>query len=213
MVRVTVDCVPMLVNRSIFEAPVPAALWIRDAVAADAAAIAAVHVRSWLDAYRHGMTTVPDAGPSVEARMATWSQRLAQRSADEHLLVAVLDDHRADIAGFVWAGATTDADDDPGCVAQIRSVHVDPRTQRRGVGRALLAEIATRLSVRGYRQATLWVVADNASARAFYERLGWRPDGTSRRERLAMPGEDGPMVTVARYRSTVADDLGGNTRG
>lgn len=190
----------------------PAAPRIRDAVAADAAAIAAVHVRSWLDTYRVSPTAA-GTSPSVEARIATWGQRLAQRSADEQLLVAVLDGPPADIVGFLWAGATTDTDDDPGRVAQIRSVHVDPGTQRRGVGRALLRESATRLSIMGHQQMTLWVVADNGSARAFYERLGWQPDGATRREKLAMPGEDGPMVTVVRYRSTVVDDRGGRRRG
>lgn len=191
----------------------PAAPRTREAVAADAAAIAALHVRSWLDTYPPNMIG-PDDGPSVEARNATWGERLAQRSADEQLLVAVLDDGPpADIVGFLWAGATTDTDDDPGRVAQIRSVHVDPGTQRKGVGRALLRESATRLSIVGYQQMTLWVVADNGSARAFYERLGWQPDGATRREELAMPGEDGPMVTVVRYRSTVVDDRGGRRRG
>lgn len=189
----------------------PEALRIRDADDTDAVAVAALHVRSWLDTYPRS-STVPGTSPSVEARVATWSQRLAQRSADEHLLVAVLDGHPDDLVGFLWAGATTDADDDPGLVGQIRSVHVDPLAQRKGVGRALLRQIGTRMSSMGYQDVTLWVVADNASARAFYERLGWQPDGATRREELAMPGEDGPMVTVARYRSTVAD-RGGDRRG
>lgn len=190
----------------------PIALRIRDAVAADAAAIAAVHVRSWLDTYQ-GSPTAAGTPPSVEARIATWGQRVAQLSADEQLFVAVFRSQPDDIVGFLWAGATTDTDDDPGRVAQIRSVHVDPGAQRRGLGRALLRETATRLSIVGYQQVTLWVVADNGSARAFYERLGWQSDGATRREELAMPGEGGPMVTVVRYRSTVVDDRGGRRRG
>lgn len=188
------------------------AFQIREAVAGDAAAIAALHVRSWLDTYGHAAT---GAGyrPSERARIATWSQRLAQRSAEEQLLVTVRSPDPDDIVGFIWAGPTTDPDVERGRVAQIRSVHVDPRAQRRGVGRALLREAAARLSTMGYLHLTLWVVDDNTSARAFYERLGWQPDGATRREELAMPGEDGPTVTVVRYRLELVDGRGEAGRG
>lgn len=165
---------------------------------AEAAAIAAVHCRSWLATYGEGD---PGSAPSLEARTTVWARRLRDRTAGEAVLVAVLG---GQVVGFVWVGPTTDPDDAPASVAQVRSVHVDPREQRHGLGRALLHGAAERLSSCGYGDLTLWVVDDNVAARGFYERLGWEADGATREERLAMPGEEGPVVTVVRYRSTVA---------
>ena len=33
----------------------------------------------------------------------------------------------------------------------------------------------------GYLSTTLWVLADNARGRGFYEAGGWRPDGRSKK--------------------------------
>jgi ribosomal protein S18 acetylase RimI-like enzyme len=53
----------------------------------------------------------------------------------------------------------------------IEQLYVDPRTQRSGVGRALL-EKAAELSPNGL---SLYTHQRNTRARAFYERLGFRP--------------------------------------
>jgi RimJ/RimL family protein N-acetyltransferase len=36
----------------------------------------------------------------------------------------------------------------------------------------------------GFGSAMLWVLEDNARARAFYEAAGWRPDGGRQLERI-----------------------------
>ena len=36
------------------------------------------------------------------------------------------------------------------------------------------------LTTRGFGEAVLWVFEANAPARAFYERLGWTPDGAAK---------------------------------
>ena len=40
------------------------------------------------------------------------------------------------------------------------------------------------LRAAGFTTAMLWVLGTNARARRFYERRGWRPDGTSKVARL-----------------------------
>lgn len=175
---------------------------IRDAVAADPAAVAGVHVASWQATYGH----LPAAGRPPEGmadhRTAVWAARIRRSDATAQVLVG---QHGDGLAGFVWFGPTTDGDDDPRWVGSVRSLHVDPRLRGRGWGKALLVAALERLARCGRPDASLWVVADNDGARAFYEAQGWRPDGTHRRETLALPGEAGPVVEVRRYRVSRRD--------
>ena len=63
-----------------------------------------------------------------------------------------------------------------------------------------------QLRADGCSIATLWVVVDNHRARRFYDQLGWQPDGTTRREPLALAdGDDGVEVEVVRYRKPVGE--------
>jgi ribosomal protein S18 acetylase RimI-like enzyme len=82
----------------------------------------------------------------------------------------------------------------------IFSIHVDPARWGRGFGKRLLARGLDFLKSSGYKEATLWVVTDNSRARTFYESLGWRLDGSERKETLAIEGMEGDEVTVVRYR-------------
>nr|WP_240188500.1 GNAT family N-acetyltransferase [Nakamurella flavida] len=97
------------------------------------------------------------------------------------VLVAVAPDPPAGGAADEVIGVTrwSLADDADG-VGLIGSLYVDPGHQGGGCGARLLAAATDRLRERGSRTAILWVFADNAPARGFYSRQGWRPDGTER---------------------------------
>ncbi|GAA4117876.1 hypothetical protein GCM10022415_16170 [Knoellia locipacati] len=68
----------------------------------------------------------------------------------------------------------------------VHSLYVAPAAQGRGIGGLLLdAADAAAGEVSG---SDLWVFTHNASARAFYEARGWRPDGGTRvDDRFGMP--------------------------
>lgn len=51
---------------------------------------------------------------------------------------------------------------------------VTPDRQRQGIGRRLAAAIEQRLAGLGLARAHLFVLADNAAARAFWAALGWQ---------------------------------------
>lgn len=140
--------------------------------------------------------------------VAAWGERISD--TDGAVLVA---DGGSGACGFAWVSPTPDGDDDPRCVGQLRSIHVRVTDQGRGVGRLLL--IAARDTMRdwGARHGTLWVVEDNTPAARAYQRDGWRPDGATRRERLALPDADGPLVTVARWRRVLDEDGDDGTPG
>ena len=67
-------------------------------------------------------------------------------------------------------------------LGHVFSLYVHPHAQGLGLGRRLLTAAADRLRADGFGAATLWVFADNASAREFYAGQGWAPDGGERVE-------------------------------
>jgi GntR family transcriptional regulator len=181
---------------------------IRVASRRDAAGIAAVHVDSWLATYAHLTKTARGTRTGLAGRVALWTRRLTSPETGCSTLVATTDSR---VRGFVYAGPTTDVDDDPSVTAQVFSIHVEPEFAGRGVGRGLMARAVASLRAAGYTAATLWVVAENRRARRFYERLGWRVDGATRRELLAVEGEEGDDVEVVRYRLDLGPEAAGRT--
>ena len=143
---------------------------VRRAGAADAAAIARVHIASWHTTYG---TLLP---PRIVAertrwdvRSALWAQRL---STDRAVFVACDGDG---IFGFAGACAMSELPEDRNPVPQfdayLESLYLLSDRQRHGVGRALLAAVARDLIANGYHSMALHVLASNP-ARGFYERLG-----------------------------------------
>jgi GNAT superfamily N-acetyltransferase len=96
--------------------------------------------------------------------------------------------------GFVSFGASRDADATPQ-VGEVYALFVEPGQQGRGHGGNLLLHAQGRLAALGYREATLWVLAGQLSARRFYEGAGWREDGCG--TSLSFGGR--PLAAV-RYR-------------
>jgi ribosomal protein S18 acetylase RimI-like enzyme len=82
------------------------------------------------------------------------------------------------IDGLCQYGPSEDHDHDAKEVGQIHRLYVHPARQRIGIGRSLLTASVGHLRQGGARTATLWVLETDQGARAFYERLGWKPDGT-----------------------------------
>ena len=62
-----------------------------------------------------------------------------------------------------------------GEVGELYAIYVTPAWWSAGVGRALMGSVLPALEAEGYRRVVLWVLADNARARRFYERAGFAP--------------------------------------
>lgn len=167
---------------------------VRAAVPADAAAVAQLHVDSFRAAYTALVPARSLARLDTTTRTRAWAHRFG---GDGEILVST---SPSGLTGFVWIGPTTDVDDDPASVGQVRSIHVRPELTGQRIGQALLAAGRRRLREWGHALATLWVVTGNAAAQRAYARDGWVPDGTSRREPLGLPGEPLPEVSVERFR-------------
>lgn len=61
--------------------------------------------------------------------------------------------------------------------AELLTLSVDPKAQRTGIGRSLLADFEAEAARRGAATAFLEVAEDNAPALALYRRAGWAEAG------------------------------------
>src|SRR3569833_3482624 len=166
----------------------PAQYVVRAATVEDATGIALAHVASWRTAY-HGL--LPQAlldGLSVERRTAQW-----QRESENGTLVHVAIDPTGQTVGFIATGRSRD-DDATDSVGELIAIYLRPQLWSLGIGGRLHAAGSAVLTT-SFAQATLWVLDGNARSRAFYERQGWQPDGTVKRDTIG----DTAVVEV-RYR-------------
>jgi GNAT superfamily N-acetyltransferase len=144
---------------------------LRHAGPDDAAAIGAVHVAAWRETYAGLLPAALLAALSAAARAEQWRGALLDPDASGTAVVVA--EHGGQIIGF---GAACDQLDAglaaAGFGGEIAAVYVLRAHQRRGVGGMLIAALADALVARGHAAASLWVLRDNAVARAVYDRLG-----------------------------------------
>lgn len=147
----------------------PPTLRIRDAVAADAAAVAALYASEVVGGFSNYEYVPPDAA-EMALRMAT------VRQAGCPWLVAELD---GALAGYAYASGFRSRAGYRWTVEN--AVYVDPRCARRGVGRALMEALIARCEALGYRQM-IAVIGDaaNAASIALHRSLGFEHVGTFR---------------------------------
>jgi len=171
---------------------------IRRAGTDDALSIATVHVAAWKAAYEGKYDGAALARRSVDIREDQWRRGLGW-SEERGFLVWVAEEGDR-VIGFVSAGASEDPELPPG-IGEIYTLYLDPEWIGRGVGRALMTEALDELRRKGFGEAILWVLADNARARRFYEAAGLRWDGTER-----IKDKNGWKHHDVRYRRSLTGD-------
>jgi ribosomal protein S18 acetylase RimI-like enzyme len=145
---------------------------IRMATPEDAAELGKMHVASWKESYA-GM--LPDAMLSalcVEGRTAMWERILRDPEKADSTIVHLVEDGDR-IVGFGSCGSQRlETLKEKGYDGEIGAIYVLRAFQRQGVGARLMSTMALDLTYRGFNAASLWVLRENAVARAFYERFG-----------------------------------------
>ena len=140
---------------------------IRAATPADLAAI----TRIYADAVKHGTATF-EIEPPDETEMAR--RRDALLAKDYPYLVA---ERAGAIAGYAYAGPYHVRPAYRWCVED--TIHVDPKFQRLGLGRLLMARLIAQAEARGFRQMVA-VIGDSANVGsiAVHTAVGFRRIGT-----------------------------------
>jgi GNAT superfamily N-acetyltransferase len=144
----------------------PSTVSIRRAVPEDAEALAHLHVDVWDDAYTGLMPQgiLDDRREKVAERVTRWREILEQ---SRPILLA---EDEEGVIGFASTGPARDNDMEE--LLELYSLYVRAAYWGTGVGYALFE------STVGDRAAYLWVLAGNERAIRFYERQGFRLDGT-----------------------------------
>jgi GNAT superfamily N-acetyltransferase len=136
---------------------------IRSAEMRDAAAIAHVHVQSWLTTYQGIVPKEYLAFLNEAERVPLWQEWLTRGIG---VFVAEIE---GEVVGFAAGGALREplhAYD-----SELYALYLLKEVQGRGIGRALLGAVITALVQKGYKSMLVWVLEQNPAVR-FYERAG-----------------------------------------
>ncbi|MFI9643012.1 GNAT family N-acetyltransferase [Micromonospora sp. NPDC051925] len=160
----------------------------------DAEAIARVHIHGW----QAGYAGIMPAEVLARLNPVAWAQRRRDLgTADpEHPFTTLLAEIDGMPAGFTTFGPYRN-DQDRGDLdlghGEVLAMYVEPAHWGDGTARALLAAARDGLAAHGWREYRLWVLADNARARRFYERAGLSADGQRSRYRVPLAGGAPPV--------------------
>ncbi|MER6423622.1 GNAT family N-acetyltransferase [Streptomyces sp. NPDC001137] len=166
------------------------ALLVREMTLADCERVAEIRVGGWQTAYRGIIPQSYLDTMSVPEDAERRRTHFLERSAEVVNLVAERD---GEIVGWVCHGPYR-AGEVRTPELELYALYVAPESYGVGVGRALIEESVRRCTAAGQARMYLWVLKENARARRFYERSGFRPDGTEE------PFEvDGVQVPEVRY--------------
>ena len=138
---------------------------IRSALQEDAAEIARVHVASWRSSYR-GLLADEFLDSLSEAGYTDRWRRVISDGANRVFVVEEPDG----IVGFASGGRERAGES--GFEGELYAIYIVEESQRKGHGRELVRATVSALRKMGLRDMIVWVLRDNKSARAFYERLG-----------------------------------------
>jgi ribosomal protein S18 acetylase RimI-like enzyme len=162
---------------------------IRPALAADAAAIARVRRDSWFAAYTgiidHAVIDRATATGGRAVDLPPYRRTLVAAGGDDPAVVgyAAFGPERAVVSLPPPMTAPPSDDLTPagraGDTGEVYALYVTPAWWSAGVGRALMGSVLAALGEAGYARAVLWVLADNARARRFYEKAGFGADGAT----------------------------------
>jgi GNAT superfamily N-acetyltransferase len=134
----------------------------------EAAAMASLHVRCWVEAY----TPIVPAGVSsrfeVEPMIPAWQERLPNQT---RFIIAAFDESQP--VAFINQGPRDDEAQIQADV-HIMALYVVKAYHRRGLGRTLMALGARDCLAKGGTALSLGVLSENLQARHFYDALGGR---------------------------------------
>jgi len=164
---------------------------IRLATLPDARALATIHVEGWHAAYRDIVPPELLARRSVDVRERDFVALLSHPGDDDRIWVS---ESEGRVAGFAYTRAGKDSDvDRPG---ELKLFYVSPGLRGSGIGLPLFEHAVADLEARKL-SPYLYTFRDNAAARRWYEKRGWRHDGAS------APWSDRgeyPKLVEVRYR-------------
>jgi GNAT superfamily N-acetyltransferase len=160
----------------------------RKAVPDDAPQMARLVAEAWQKAYRGILSDALLDNIDDAQRIASMQKSIETNSAFWYYVLEA----DGGIAGV--SGMCALADEDLPAAGEIKVFYICTDRQGQGLGKTMMRHSLDVLREKGFPRVALWVLKDNHPSRAFYEAVGFRPDGAEK----AMPFlEDAHAV---RYR-------------
>ena len=154
---------------------------VRQAAVDDARGIAMVRVRTWQAAYRNIVSAVYLDAMDIDENV-TRAQRWFETDNDDTRHWVGLDGD--DIVGWACTFKQARDTDLDGAIGEVSACYALPRVWGAGVGYQMLSKALECLRDQGAQGAVLWVLEQNERAIGFYERQGFRADGSAKVEIL-----------------------------
>jgi GNAT superfamily N-acetyltransferase len=133
---------------------------------------AGVQIRPWDEAYQGLLADRSSSAHEGRFRRS----RPVGTPGREQVLVAFADER---IVGFTLARPSSDEDSQVG-EAEVAALYVERDVRGKGIGGALLHAMLQRLRRAGLTTATVWLPAEAARIRRFYEARHWAADAAER---------------------------------
>jgi ribosomal protein S18 acetylase RimI-like enzyme len=138
---------------------------IRETTAADAEAIARVHVDSWRESYAGLVPADYLSNISWEKRAENWKNFHEKEGPG----IGFVAEAAGTVKGFVTAGKSQKSDF--GIDGELYTLYLLKQAQGCGIGRKLFEKARNSLALSGINGMYLWVFKDNP-ALAFYQHMG-----------------------------------------
>lgn len=141
----------------------------------DADALAKIHIDAWKEAYRDLVPIEHLNGLNYAHRAAGFRSAIADKREETYCAEDI-----NGLLGFVTLGSCRDRDVDHSTTGEIWGIYLAPGHWRKGIGSKLCQYAESVLRSRHCHQIVLWVFEANASARRFYEALGFTIEGATK---------------------------------
>ncbi|KAF0111061.1 MAG: GCN5-related N-acetyltransferase [Hyphomonadaceae bacterium] len=166
---------------------------LRTAEIEDADELGSLHVRTWQETYTGLLPNEFLEKTTINSRVEMWQRVLSQMETLGVVSVVVAQGAEG-IIGFASSSKQRNIDlVEMGYLGEIGAIYVLNSFQNKGIGSALMREMARALSERKLNSASLWVLEDNSPALRFYEYHGAKPLN------LSKPFTDGSSIREMAY--------------
>ncbi|MDO8337745.1 MAG: GNAT family N-acetyltransferase [Microcella sp.] len=142
---------------------------LRPATVQDADALGSLHMACWREAYGDLLSAEFFERATPESSAERWAITIPRLASDGGTLLLAEED--GELVGFASSGPGRG--EAPPRELELYAIYVRASAYGSGLGQRLLD------AALGDRPASLWVLERNPRARAFYERNGFAPDGTT----------------------------------
>lgn len=148
-------------------------VYIRKATLEDALRCAEIHSRSWDFAYS---SCVPheEIEKLTERSPMIWKRMLEKEPHNNYVVI-----EQDETVGILTFGKARDKDL-PDTTGELVGLYLDPDFIGLGIGTKVMEFIKSDLKAAGFSTMVLWVLDQNYRAKAFYEKFGFKFDGTKK---------------------------------